>query len=230
MEKNNQKNYQKNNNVDFEVAENLEKNPNLEKGIYSNNNKKKSDLSQKFIFGTLLFLGVGTLIYSFANLSNTIYGAKNNLTSNTENAQVEQSNVINDLLETQNMDTDKDGLTDYEESYIYKTSPYLPDTDSDGYLDKQEIDGGYDPLCPKGQDCYGTEQTQENINSVNPENPNPETQIQELSAEDKDLLKSLSPTELRQLMLDSGQLTQEELDQIDDATLMQIFSEVINSQ
>ncbi|TSC56062.1 MAG: hypothetical protein G01um101418_430 [Parcubacteria group bacterium Gr01-1014_18] len=50
-------------------------------------------------------------------------------------------------------DTDKDGLNDYEESYIYKTSIYLPDTDSDGAGDKEEVSAGQDPRCAKGEDC-----------------------------------------------------------------------------
>lgn len=42
-------------------------------------------------------------------------------------------------------DSDSDGLTDAEER-IHKTSIYRADTDGDGFTDKQEIDGGYDPL------------------------------------------------------------------------------------
>lgn len=42
-------------------------------------------------------------------------------------------------------DYDQDGLTDLEETE-YGTSIYQADTDGDGYSDKEEIDGGYDPL------------------------------------------------------------------------------------
>ncbi len=54
-----------------------------------------------------------------------------------------------------NKDTDKDGLTDYQEINIYHTSPYLPDTDGDGLSDKQEVDAGTDPNCPQGKVCNG---------------------------------------------------------------------------
>src|SRR3989344_6736912 len=50
-------------------------------------------------------------------------------------------------------DTDKDGLNDFDESYVYLTSRYLADTDSDGLSDKAEVDKGTDPLCPEGQTC-----------------------------------------------------------------------------
>lgn len=50
-------------------------------------------------------------------------------------------------------DTDSDGLSDYDEQYLYKTSAYLKDSDSDGYDDKTEVTSGNDPLCPPGQAC-----------------------------------------------------------------------------
>lgn len=40
-------------------------------------------------------------------------------------------------------DTDWDGLTDYEEIYVYDTTVNLNDTDGDGLLDGAEVDGWY---------------------------------------------------------------------------------------
>lgn len=42
-------------------------------------------------------------------------------------------------------DTDGDGLFDREEVKVYKTNPLNPDTDADGFTDGQEVDGGYNP-------------------------------------------------------------------------------------
>jgi hypothetical protein len=50
-------------------------------------------------------------------------------------------------------DTDVDGLDDYSELYVYKTSPYLADSDSDGSNDKAEVAGGTDPNCAPNQPC-----------------------------------------------------------------------------
>lgn len=51
--------------------------------------------------------------------------------------------TLNDKL-----DSDGDGLTDYQEINVYRTDPHNKDTDRDGYSDKAEIDAGYDPLTP----------------------------------------------------------------------------------
>lgn len=43
-------------------------------------------------------------------------------------------------------DTDGDGLTDYNEAYVYNTHPLLKDTDGDGQGDGDEVVCGSDPL------------------------------------------------------------------------------------
>ncbi len=43
------------------------------------------------------------------------------------------------------IDTDSDGLNDYDEIVTYNTNPNLKDTDKDGFTDKQEIDKGFNP-------------------------------------------------------------------------------------
>lgn len=48
--------------------------------------------------------------------------------------------------ELKNMDSDNDGLSDYEEINVYDTDPENEDTDGDGYLDGEEVEAGYDPL------------------------------------------------------------------------------------
>jgi hypothetical protein len=49
---------------------------------------------------------------------------------------------------TLTLDSDNDGLTDYQEINIYHTNPHNPDTDGDGYLDGAEVKAGYNPLGP----------------------------------------------------------------------------------
>ena len=39
---------------------------------------------------------------------------------------------LDETIRLQRIDTDRDTITDYQELNFYSTSPYLPDTDSDG--------------------------------------------------------------------------------------------------
>ncbi len=43
-------------------------------------------------------------------------------------------------------DTDKDGISDYDEVHLYKTNLFAADTDGDGVIDGTEIEKGYNPL------------------------------------------------------------------------------------
>ncbi len=47
-------------------------------------------------------------------------------------------------------DKDKDGLSDYEEVYVYKTDKEKKDTDGDGYNDGEEVFYGYSPKETNG--------------------------------------------------------------------------------
>jgi len=44
-----------------------------------------------------------------------------------------------------NKDSDKDGLNDYEEIYVYKTNINSVDSDKDGFTDGEEVKYGYNP-------------------------------------------------------------------------------------
>lgn len=49
------------------------------------------------------------------------------------------------IIESQNRDTDNDGIKDWEEDLL-KTDSTNPDTDGDGYLDGEEINSNHNPL------------------------------------------------------------------------------------
>lgn len=48
-------------------------------------------------------------------------------------------------MDSNNIDSDDDGLFDREEVRVYKTNPLKPDTDGDGFLDGNEVKSGYNP-------------------------------------------------------------------------------------
>lgn len=138
-------------------------------------------------------------------------------------------------LDLMNLDTDKDGLSDYDEE-INQTSRYLPDTDSDGIPDKDEVENGSDPICPNGQDCSSLEEliikdTSTSTNSVSPEGLGSINIDSE--ANEAELRSALSgevdiPT-LRRLLIEGG-ASEETLNQISDEDLLKSYQEVLNKQ
>jgi len=51
-------------------------------------------------------------------------------------------------INSNNSDTDGDGLTDREEVKVYGTDPLKADTDGDGYPDGEEVKNGFNPKGP----------------------------------------------------------------------------------
>lgn len=107
-------------------------------------------------------------------------------------------------------DTDFDSITDYDELYLYKTSPYLADTDSDGLNDQIEITTGADPLCPEGKTCANTAINNPNTINTNAEASFASDQAAALAGEaaqaEKMLnaLRNVSLPEMRALLIESG--------------------------
>lgn len=219
--------------ADFPLTDNL-----TDKDVlYNDDNKKnKKNISPRIVFSVLVVMAFGTLLYGFISLSSKIYSGANLQAEKNQTTQAETDSFVDEIAQLKNLDTDKDGLSDYEEINVYETSAYLADTDADGYDDKKEIDSDHDPLCPKVDTCRGDwtgkkSQTADNgIEIAAPENnlDNLATGTSpELTAEQLQLLGQLTPTEVRELLKSLGQISDEELNQIDDATLMQIYSEVL---
>lgn len=139
-------------------------------------------------------------------------------------------------VELQNIDTDQDTINDYEELNFYSTSPYLPDTDSDGKTDKEEIDAGTNPLCAEGKECESTENLPSTTSTASftlfPLNQLGQSLSgigvdPEVAAKDVEALMN-DPQKIRQLLLQSGQIPESELLKLDDATLLKILQETIS--
>jgi len=123
------------------------------------------------------------------------------------------------LEEMKTKDTDGDGLNDYEESLVYQTSPYLPDSDSDGVDDKSELAKGDDPNCPIGKDCGGL------AGAIEAQATFSATAAAELSEQEKAALQQFmnpTPDQIRQLLIQSG-IKAEDIKDIDDATLLELY-------
>jgi hypothetical protein len=158
----------------------------------------------------------------------------------SENA-VNTNAARSELIALQERDTDQDGLSDFDELYSYNTSPYLPDTDSDGIPDKTEIDAGSDPNCPEGKMCRD-QSVNDNTNSGNTNalanlfNANGNSNF---SGNTNDFitnntivnpsLDQVSNDELRDVLKKSG-VPADTVDKMDDATLRQLYGEALKQE
>lgn len=119
----------------------------------ANHNKEKT------IISALLFVGMTTLILGFMSINKSIYAPFNqerNFHIKTPD-ELEQERV----QKLKEADSDKDTINDYDELYVFRTSPFLEDSDSDGIIDSKEIAMGSDPTCAQGKTCRQTRTTSE---------------------------------------------------------------------
>lgn len=130
-------------------------------------------------------------------------------------------------------DTDKDGLNDYDELNLYNTSPFLEDSDSDGVLDKVEIERGQDPNCPIGKDCSGSILVNPVATPTGSDAISIDTAIgSSIVGESNESSSSTTvamPSDaasLRQILLESG-MDKTMLDQFSDEELLDAYQEAI---
>lgn len=110
----------------------------------------------RFPASVLGICGVVVLILSTVYMREHVlspFRISNNVLKPAQELLAQQATRANELESSKTKDTDRDGLSDYSELYVYRTSPYLSDTDSDGIPDAIEIAQGTDPNCPTGTVC-----------------------------------------------------------------------------
>ena len=173
-------------------------------------NKGKKEINPRFLFGFIMIVAVVGLVFAgfgWFNSLKTPFLVRSNVNASDLNLSLTNSDVAN-LLALQGKDTDLDGLSDYDELYVHRTSPYLPDTDSDGYPDGEEIQNAQDPNCPAGTDCGQSLTTP----AVTPELP---ASMDNLTAE-----------QIKSLLLQAG-VTEEQISALSETELRQLYQEAL---
>lgn len=145
--------------------------------------------------GVVVFLAAASIVLGAIQISRTIKAPFLPKTSGQALSDLPSEDQRKE--EMKKLDTDKDGLTDYDETYIYNTSPFIEDSDSDGVPDKIEVLSGEDPNCPKGRICFApqvttstpssSDDTKDNLSSFSPAQPDLQSSLGNLSGDPKDL-------------------------------------------
>jgi len=164
-----------------------------------------SSINKPFLFW-LSLLAVIVIIFGVAHLRHQIFSP---FEGPRPIGQIEEADIIGFY---KNLDTDKDGLSDYEEIYTYGTSAFLADSDGDGYSDKEEIEAGSNPLNPQS--------TPLNVGLAG-ESPILEEEVKK----EIPLLSEVTAAEIRELLVTRGGLSRELVENILDEDLIKLYNE-----
>lgn len=187
---------------------------------------QKNNLSkeQKIGFVLLLLFAVFAVALGILQIRNTMRApfALNNAVPPNIKDEVDTVDAL------RFRDIDRDGLNDFDELYVYATSPYLADTDSDGVSDKDEIDKGSDPLCVPGQDCLNNPIARENYSPVS--STGAALGLEEpVAVSGADLTATLTdPVQIRKLLINAG-LNPDVLKNISDSDLLSLVAQTLKT-
>lgn len=198
-----------------------DKNKNLWKKLFADpySEKKVNALATpKKVFLLLSLLGIVAIAFGIWQISRQLRSPfqvnTNQANQNSQTLTLTNTASVPRLESLREKDTDRDGLSDYDELYLAKTSPYIADSDSDGASDAAEIEAGTNPNCPAGSTC-GRVVSNTNALATNTNTAPAPTDLNNLSAD-----------QLREVLKNAG-VPEETLNQIDDATLLQTYRDVL---
>ncbi len=158
-----------------------------------------------------IFLGLMTVlifIFGYLQMKKTIYSPFQAPKQTSAIVTIPTQEEVSAILDQQ--DTDKDGLSDFDEKFVYQTAVYNQDSDSDGFTDKEEVDAQSDPLNSKSTPYHTPEPTKEDAF----------TSIDAIASR-----QEISIQEIRDLLVEQGGLSREIVDKLDDKTLEQLYNE-----
>lgn len=198
---------------------------------------------QRLVAGFLVFIGVTALVLGFVQTRQGINVGLGRPASSASSLSLDGRGQANGTFEGEDpalkaKDTDKDGLDDYSELRVYRTSPYIADSDGDAVPDGEEVKKGTDPNCPQGKKCAAQEPVVQGPTDLFGELRPPGTTasgnnsagsfLQEISAKAQ-IGQIPSPAELRRLLGQSGQIAPDLLAKISDQELIQTWQSSVGN-
>ncbi len=159
----------------------------------------------------LIIIGFSAVFLSYFQFKGTIYSPFKQVP--IEELELPDQAEVFAILSEQ--DTDGDGLSDFDERFVYKTSVYVFDSDSDSFSDKEEVDAQSDPLNPESTPYHTPPSASEETISESVLSPvKPDNQEEKISIQ-----------EIRDLLINQAGLSQEIVDKLDDKTLESLYNE-----
>ncbi|MBN1779130.1 MAG: hypothetical protein JW816_02840 [Candidatus Buchananbacteria bacterium] len=176
-----------------------------------------------FLNRAILLVGLFAVVFSVLHFRNLVFAPYISHQQQAGKLEItlNQDASSQDLLGLAQKDTDSDGLSDFDELNVYHTSPYLTDSDSDGYTDKQEIARGSDPNCVEGKDCFALSDIQSGVIQ--------QAAVPQLTTGvPSGLPTDVSVDQIRQILLDAG-LTHDYLDILSDQDVLNLYQQALNT-
>lgn len=185
------------------------------------------------IIGVVVFFGgilqLRSHLFAFdRSIAGSLDKIETALQQNDNDAAISDNPSAQELSELQNKDTDSDTLTDFQELYVYGTSPYLPDSDSDTLPDNEELAQGTNPNCVEGAACSqareeGTGDASSSAAKAFSE-LNPDEALEQFGVSEDG---TVDAQKLREQLKKLG-VPADVVDQADDATLLKVFEETVS--
>lgn len=186
---------------------------------------------ERVVIGAIIAGGLVALLFAFPYLGKAI---RDPLKLQPRTVETLDEKEAREFKELKGKDTDGDTLTDYDEIYVWNTSAYLADSDSDGYADNIEIETGNDPNCPRNADCgralSSTDLGEKSSDATGgdlgaPTDLYPPTTQDTIFGDSAGLggiLSSLPPAEIRKFLIENG-VPEESIKDLTDTQLENLY-------